>query len=67
MVYRSKCTHIIPTLKNLINLKNYTFVHGCQDTYIEVSNEDLASLIELLEETTVKLSLQIMRLNDIID
>ena len=67
MVYRAKCTHIIPTLKNLMNFENYAFAHDCQDTYIEVGNEDLASLIELLEETTVKLSLQIMRLNDIID
>ena len=50
-----------------MNFENYTFVHGCNDTYIEVSNEDLTSQIELLEETTVKLSLQIMRLKDIID
>ena len=50
-----------------MNFENYTFVHGCHDTYIEVSNEDLASLIEHLEETTVKLSLQILRFNDLID
>lgn len=50
-----------------MNFENYAFVHDCQDTYIEVGNEDLASQIELLEETTVKLSLQIMRLKDMID
>lgn len=66
MVYRAKCTHIISTLENVMNFKNYTFVKDCQDTYIEVGNEDLASQIELLEETTVKLSLQVMRLKDII-
>ena len=50
-----------------MNFENYVFVHCCQDTYIEVGNEDLASQIELIEETTVKLSLQTMRLKDIFD
>lgn len=67
MVFRAKCTHIISTLENVMNFKNYTFVKDCQDTYIEVGNEDLACQIELIETTTVKLSLQIMRLKDIID
>ena len=49
-----------------MNFNNYSFVKDCQDTYIEVGNEDLACQIELLEETTVKLSLQVMRLKDII-
>lgn len=50
-----------------MNFENYAFAHGRQDIYIEVGNEDLARQIELLEETTVKLSLQITRLIDIID
>lgn len=49
-----------------MNFKNYTFIKDCQETYIEVGNEDLACQIELLEETTVKLILQIMRLIDIL-
>lgn len=66
MVYRAKCTHIIATLENVMNFKNYTFVKDCQDKYIEVKDEDLAQQIELIEETTVKLSLQTMRLKDLI-
>lgn len=65
MVYRAKCTHIIAVLENMINFKCYYFVKDCQDTYIEVSNEDLAEQIELLEETTVKVQLQTMRLKDL--
>lgn len=65
MVYRAKCTHIISTLENMINFKNYNFVKDCQDTYIEVSSLDLAKQIVLLEETTVKIQLQTMRLKDL--
>lgn len=65
MVYRAKCTHIISVLENMINFKCYNFVKDCQDTYIEVSNEDLAEQIDLLEETTVKVQLQTMRLKDL--
>lgn len=49
-----------------MNFKNYTFVKDCQDKYIEVSNEDLANQIELIEITTVKLSLQTMRLKELL-
>lgn len=66
MVYRAKCTHIISTLENRMNFKNYTFVKDCQDTYIEVKSSYLADQIELIEETTVKLSLQTMRLDDLL-
>lgn len=66
MVYRAKCTHIISTLENRMNFKNYTFVKDCQDTYIEVESSYLADQIELIEQTSVKLSLQIMRLDDIL-
>ncbi len=65
MVYRAKCTHIISTLEGMINFRNYNFVKDCQDTYIEVCDEDLAEQIELLEETTVKIQLQTMRLKDL--
>lgn len=65
MVYRAKCTHIISVLENMINFKCYNIVKDCQYTYIEVSSEDLAEQIELLEETTVKIQLQTMRLKDL--
>ena len=66
MIYRAKCTHVISTLEGMINFKNYNFVKDCQDTYIEVANEDLAEQIELLEETTMKIGLQILRLKDML-
>lgn len=49
-----------------MNIDNYNIVTDCHDKYIEVGNEDLANQIELLEESTVKLSLQTMRLKDMI-
>ena len=66
MVYRAKCTHIISTLEGMINFRNYNFVKACQDTYIEVCDKDLAEQIELLEETTMKIGLQILRLKDML-
>ena len=66
MVYRAKCTHSIATLEIVMNLNDYTFVKDCHDKYIEVDNEDLACQIELIEDTMVKLSLQTMRLKDMI-
>lgn len=48
----------------MMNFRNYTFVKDSKDTYIEVSDEDVASQIELIEDTTVILSLQVMRLKD---
>ena len=49
-----------------MDIKNYNFVKDCQDTYIEVGNEDMARQIELIEDTTAILSLQTMRLKDIL-
>lgn len=66
MIYRAKCTHVIRTLESMINFKNYNLVKDCQDTYIEVANEELAEQIELLEETTMKIGLQILRLKDML-
>ena len=64
MIYRAKCTHVLDVLYRVIDLSSYKLVKECQDTFIEVCNEDLAKQIELLEETTVKVKLQAMRLKD---
>lgn len=66
MVYRAKCTHVLETLSEMIDLSSYNIVRDCQDAYIEVSNEELAEQIELLEETTMKIGLQVLRLKDML-
>lgn len=66
MVYRAKCTNIMSFIESCMNFNAYHIVYDCQDKYIEVPTEDLASQIELIEKTTVDLNLQKMRLYDLL-
>lgn len=66
MVYRAKITQIVSYIDTVYSLNKYNRVKDCQDLYIEVSTEEEAKQIELINETQVKLFLQKMRLEQLI-
>lgn len=67
MVYRAKITQIVSYIDTIYSLNRYNRVKDCQDIYIEVPTEDEAEQIELINETQVKLFLQKMRLQDLLN
>lgn len=67
MVYRAKITQIVSYIDTVYSLNKYDRVKDCQDIYIEVPTEEEARQIELINETQVKLFLQKMRLEELID
>ena len=66
MVYRAKITKIQSYIDTIYSLNCYNRVKDCQDVYIEVPTEEEAEQIELINETQVKLTLQKMRLEDLL-
>lgn len=67
MVYRAKITKIQAMVDDLLSLNYYNRVKDSFDVYIEVENEEIAEQLELLNETASRLSLQKLRLIDLID
>lgn len=67
MMYRAKITKIVSYIDSIYSLDRYVRVKDCQDIYIEVPTEDEAEQIELINETQVRLFLQKMRLEDLIN
>ena len=63
MVYKVKCTHCSPLLMNTKILKDGYFSHDAHDTYIHVTDKELANMIEQLngyQEGTFKTYQQIL-------
>lgn len=48
MMYRAKITKIQSWVESNYNMNAYALVRDQKDTYIEVSNEDEADLLELI-------------------
>jgi hypothetical protein len=67
MVYRAKITKIVAYIDTVYSLNCYDRVKDCQDIYIEVPSEEEAEQIELINDTQVRLNLQKMRLEDLIN
>ena len=67
MMYRAKITKIQSYIDTIYSLNRYNRVKDCQDVYIEVPTEEEAEQIELINETQVKLTLQKMRLEDLMN
>lgn len=67
MVYRAKITKIVAYIDTVYSLNCYDRVKDCQDIYIEVPTEEEAEQIELINDTQVRLNLQKMRLEDLIN
>lgn len=67
MVYRAKITKIVAYIDTVYSLNCYNRIRDCQDIYIEVPTEEEAEQIELINDTQVRLSLQKLRLEDLIN
>ena len=56
MVYRAKITKCYPKVESLLDLSKYSIVRDAKDTYIEVSDETLAEIIESMNRAEEQLS-----------
>ena len=56
MIYRAKITKCQAKVESLLNLNSYGVLHDARDTYIEVPDETLATLIEAMEKAEEQLS-----------
>jgi len=56
MVFRAKITKCYSKVESLLNLSNYSIVRDAKDTYIEVDDETLATLIESMNTAEERLS-----------
>ena len=66
MVYRAKCTHIIPIVESRFNTNKHHIVKDATDYYIEVDNEDIADRIEMAEKYQKALDAQIRKIDELI-
>ena len=64
MFYRAKCTEVQNIIKELINVNTLHYVKDAKDIYVEVKNEELAELIEKLNDRKLE---EIKLINQLID